>query len=63
MAVYEGVLRDESQRSEHTFLSARGRGSCVCFSRRLWHHPRAGNIPIGTFDRELGKLEDVRRLA
>jgi predicted nucleic acid-binding protein len=23
---------------------------------------KAGHIPVGTFDRELGKLEDVQRL-
>jgi hypothetical protein len=37
----EGTLRDESQRSGHTFLSVRGRGSCVCFPGKLWHHPGA----------------------
>ena len=31
----DGVLRNESQWSGHTSLSARRRGSCVCFPRKI----------------------------
>jgi len=50
----EGALRDESQRSGHTFLSARGRG-VACASpensgttpgHHPRHHPRGSLVPI-----------------